>query len=33
MKKIFVGYDSREVPAYSACIKSIKDNFKQKHNL
>lgn len=28
MRKIFVGYDSREVPAYKACIKSIKDSSK-----
>jgi lipopolysaccharide biosynthesis glycosyltransferase len=33
MKKIFVGYDSREVPAYSACIKSIKDNCKREVNI
>jgi lipopolysaccharide biosynthesis glycosyltransferase len=33
MKKIFVGYDSREVPAYNACVKSIKDNSKAEINV
>jgi lipopolysaccharide biosynthesis glycosyltransferase len=33
MKKIFVGYDSREIPAYNACIKSIKNNSKAEINV
>lgn len=33
MKKIFIGYDRREVPAYNACIKSIKDNSNEEINI
>ncbi len=31
--KIFIGYDSREVDAYNACVNSVLDNSKANYNI